>query len=212
MSFQKHLLAALLTVSSTAAMAADTTTLTINGVIKPPSCTPAFSGGGIIDYGDIPSTNLNAGAVTELPAKSVTLTVNCPASAKIAVSAVDNRRGTDSTGGVSSFGLGKTPADEKIGYYTMNVDGTNATVDGAQPTGRLMMTYDGVFWSEVLRLAFDNNAPMQIAVGGAGSVPAAGLVHVFGIDINTYIAKTSGLTLNTDVPLDGSSTFTVHYL
>lgn len=54
---------------------ANSADLLITGKLVPPACTPALSGGAVIDYGNIPVSNLSNRDAYTLEDRNVSLTV-----------------------------------------------------------------------------------------------------------------------------------------
>lgn len=212
---KKTLFASLLMVSATSAFAVDTTNLTVIGTIAPTACTPTFAGGGVVDYGNIPTASLSSTAETPLATRTVTYTISCDAPISIGTSWTDARSET-STGPVANFfGLG-THAGANIGHYSMfqNSASGGATGDGA-PVDVIFRNSPTDAWA----------APGA----GAGTIVGNGVrVHSFAptgtlipgtystvtgsILLTAIIAPTNTLDLSSSVVLDGLSTITVRYL
>ena len=65
--FKKGVLASVLAVAASSAMAASSVDIQVTGKIVPSSCTPAFiSGGGIADFGTMKVASLNSTTPTPL--------------------------------------------------------------------------------------------------------------------------------------------------
>ncbi|MDO9347200.1 MAG: DUF1120 domain-containing protein, partial [Pseudomonas sp.] len=62
----KPLVATLLLVGATQAIAASSVDLAVKGLITPSSCTPTLSNGGAVDYGKLSAKDLNADSKTPL--------------------------------------------------------------------------------------------------------------------------------------------------
>jgi hypothetical protein len=130
--------------SGSSAMAASAV-LKLQGNITPPSCTPTFTGGGIIDYGTVA---LKGGEHTSLPEKKTTLQIACTSPTMVAYKVTDDRNNSASamstnfltflgqapgSGGLFAkdqvYGLGKN-GTKNIGGYSLRLEGL-PTVDGA---------------------------------------------------------------------------------
>lgn len=85
--FKKGVLASVLAVAASSAMAASSIDIQVTGKILPSSCTPAFiSGGGIADFGTIKVASLNSTTVTSLPdVKIIPISITCEDATRIAV-------------------------------------------------------------------------------------------------------------------------------
>lgn len=101
--------------------------LSVAATLIPVACTPQLSGGGRVDYGRIPVSTLNPARVTDLPTRTVELTIDCDAMALFGLGVVDNREGTANSSGPGNFGLGLS-AGKPIGHYFAILGGTR--VDG----------------------------------------------------------------------------------
>src|SRR5450830_689884 len=66
---RKILLGVLIASSSSVSFALDRVELIVVGSTIPAACTPEFSGGGVVDYGNIGVTTLSATEITPLEAK-----------------------------------------------------------------------------------------------------------------------------------------------
>lgn len=186
------------------ALAASTTDLTITGSITPVACTPSLSAGGLIDLGKISSRDLATDANTLVDTSSLELTMACDASTKFALEAIDNREGS---GIGSGFGLGLTPDDEQLGFYSIKIN--NPTADGS-PVVAIGSADGGITWA----------AQPDIQKGKLSSVGAVGTPTAqipvedvaMTLEVATYIARTDGLTLTSEVTIDGSATIEVKYM
>lgn len=207
------LFGALCAASSTALAA--TVDLSVTGTIVPPSCTPALTNAGVIDFGDI--TSLSSTATTTLPAKSITLTVSCTGNTLIGLSFQDNKAASVlASGGAAEFdfGLGMNGIN-KIGRYRIDFMGSNALVDGG--AAKVYDSADsGATWTAgSVGAGRVTNAPTKVISfsPAAGTAPTPIQALEFPMDVE--------LTLNTsvdiggvisDIPLDGSNTIEIKYL
>jgi len=101
----------LIAVTATA-YAADSVDVKVIGTISPAACAPTLGGGGTVDYGTIPANALAADDYTTLAVKTLSLSITCDASAKLAIHAVNGRPGTSA--GVTETGpmnSGYAPVD-----------------------------------------------------------------------------------------------------
>lgn len=112
---------------------AQTATLTVTGTTAVPVCTFILGSGGVADFGTLTAAAVQAWQVAPSPsryvssvamAKTLTLSVDCPTPAKVAISFIDNKAATASpsaSSSIVSFGLGiYTPAGRaatNIGRY-----------------------------------------------------------------------------------------------
>lgn len=196
---------------SIAAHAAPTTELKVTGVIKPPACTPAFTGGGVVDYGVIPAGSLKAGAYTTLPSKEIGMSINCDANVKVAFKTVDNRANSTVAGIVaepnSNFGLGRVDG-KNVGGYTVQFS-SNSSAD-AKEVSNIGSADGGKSWFNGVANVWTNNTLFSFSNGNAAPVAFKQLNAKF--NVTAVINKPENLNLSQDVPLDGSATFEVIYL
>lgn len=199
---------------------AEATDLTITGTIIPTSCTPAFSGGNSVDLGDIPAASLNRERQTELTSRNVTLSVSCSASAPMAIKVHDNQADTRLPGIVVDgidwamyiYGIGEV-AGTKIGGYglrfgTPTVDGQTSIVmykQGADANWEVPAPHTLVGKNSELNLRYSWGRSV-----GAGPLP--GVLHTFPMTLVPVIGPASNLPITSEISLNGSATFELHYL
>ncbi|MFL9922861.1 DUF1120 domain-containing protein [Herbaspirillum lusitanum] len=194
--------------ASFAVQAADTAELKVKGVIRPASCAPSFTGGGVVDYGVIPASTLKAGQFTTLPTKDVTMNITCDATTKVAFKAVDNRQSSVISGLMQypeeNFGLGAVGGKNTGGYSIRMTqptgDGANLTLLATNNNGQSWGSAAGV--TKIHMFSFGNNA----------STPGAYKQLSAKISLTAYINKPEELDLTREIPLDGSATIEVVYL
>lgn len=164
---KKLLLATLLASTTLPAMAGDAIDIKVIGTISPTACTPTASGGGVVDYGNIKPSTLDATGTTVLPAKTLNFTIQCSGEANVALRASSNRgvaanAGTANSTGASKLtdattvtnivsglpynitvnnpdvmGLGTSPNGADIGGYMMILPTSLVTLDGVDANRRL---------------------------------------------------------------------------
>ena len=196
---------AIIALTSPLAFATSATDLTVTGLITPNACTPTLADGGNIDIGKVPAKNLNPIANTEVGNHYMALNVNCDAPVLFAVKSIDNKPDTN----ISSplfFGVGLTPADEKLGYFwplvaNLQADGLNAAA--------IRSTDGGESWTRATTI--NSNELLATSIIGT-TTPIAVKDLSMLLWINTYIARADSLTLNEEVPIDGSMTLEIKYL
>lgn len=191
--------------------AASSVDLSIRGLITPSACTPSLSSGGVVEFGKMSAKSLNVDSTTPLPDVTLQLHVACAAPTLFALSGKDNRPGTAFRDDGYGYGLGLTPAGEKLGTYLMML--ANPVAEGLTLTP-LMSMDGGDFW-------WDFHGPTwlvwhQLAAFGnsdSGAAAPVALQNVTAdVEMSTRIAPASGLTLTDEVPLDGSATAELFYL
>lgn len=211
MSFpKKTLLGSLLLLSATSAFAVDTADLRVIGTIAPTACTPTFAGGGVIDYGLIPSASLSPTAPTSLQRRTMAYTITCDAPIAIGTSWSDSRASSAGADNYS-FGLG-LQGSNSIGLYNIRDRLAGATGDGA-PVDVISSSNGGVTWSvSADALQLRGNALIHGYAAPGTLVPAAYSNFAGTIEVAPTISATSTLDLTSTITLDGLSTMTVRYL
>ncbi|TSD60059.1 DUF1120 domain-containing protein [Variovorax sp. KBS0712] len=196
---------------------ADSAELRIAGTIAPSPCTPAFTGGGVVDYGKIPAKSLNSTAQTTLADKTIQLSVTCDAPLLFGFKVIDERASTAVTSLTTiagyapnkKFGLGASDG-KNIGAYSLVV--ASQTADGGSATSIGTMN-GGVNWATHppgFGLMADGGEIISTRVDGQG--PSARRSGTADIRVVTAIDKGSNLPLTHAIPLDGLSTFELVYL
>ncbi|OXR28520.1 hypothetical protein PSUM_26410 [Pseudomonas umsongensis] len=186
------------------ALAAPSTDLTVIGTITPNACTPTLSGGGVVDHKTISSKDLNQDKVTNLPDKTLKLSVSCDSAIAFRLKPIDNRIGSGT--GSNMFGLGYINGNQKLGSVDVLI--TYPMADGVlvQP---LESQNNGDTWFRSMYMA-----PASItafASTGGPDTPIAIKDLVTDLQILTQIARADSLDLTNDVALDGSITLEVAY-
>ena len=195
---------ALLVSTSASSLAASTVDLTVKGVITPSACTPGLSGAGVIDYGKISAKDLNLTTQTPLPRTTLQLTITCEGSTLFAIKGTDNRAGSGST--LNGYGLGLINGTQKLGGMSLRL--LSSVADGVPV--RTVGSYDnGVTWgSESYLMRGNLIAPAPTGI----DLPTPVQQWAADLRVMPFIAKTSGLDLTNEAPIDGSVTLTVRYL
>ncbi|WP_324727944.1 DUF1120 domain-containing protein [Pseudomonas chlororaphis] len=215
---KKTLLGSLLLLSATSAFAVDTADLRVIGTIVPTACTPTFSGGGVVDYGIIPTASLSSTDVTQLETRTISYTIVCDAPISIGTSWSDGRQGTANNDSLTqgrsalhTFGLGQQGA-ANIGRYTLSTPTGAATGDGASVDS---IERNGVGAWTLSSRGFITNSTYDRTFSFAPSgtlVPGAYTTFSGVVNVEAAISPTSTLDLTRSVVLDGLSTMTVRYL
>lgn len=199
---KKTLLASLLMISASSALAVDT--LTVTGTIDPPGCEIRLVGG-VIDYGDI---TLAESGPTTLPDKTVTYSVDCgTAPAPISLSWEDNNSVGSGTG---SFGIKALDGGAAIGSYAIEQIETSSIVDGS--TSHLLQRQSGgANWGVVAGTSIVVSEPgLEITHALTETIPGAPTPGI--IFTGEYVVKSTlneGLNVGDGVTLDGKATVTV---
>lgn len=202
------LIATLMLVTATQALAASSVDLSVRGLITPSACEISVSNGGQFDLGKLAAKDLSPKTFTYLPKMSAQVTTTCEGATLIALEAKDNRAGSahrEDDGYL--FGLGLINGTEKLG--AMSAWLSNHTADGA--AGYSIMSSDGgLTWTNGGSFKPLNNLVSVYKSGDKVPVPVQLLVS--NLWIEPEIAPTNSLTLTNEVLIDGSLTLTVRYL
>ncbi|TFY92630.1 DUF1120 domain-containing protein [Pseudomonas kairouanensis] len=192
------------------AFAASSVDLTVHGSITPSACSIGLDNEGRIDFGKIAARSLNPETFTPLPPAALSLGVNCDAAAIFALRLTDYRADSNATPPIG-FGLGLINGIERLGVYHV---GLHTPLADNGPITQLQSLNNGQSWSVVdsgvalpaLRLAAFGDA----SSGVWAPVPIKDLR--VAMRVTTYIAPAQGLTLDKEVPLDGSALLELIYL
>lgn len=195
-------------------MAASSVDLSVRGSITPAACTPALSGGGVVDHGKISRKDLNqSNKPTELPLATLRLSIECSAPTMVAIKSRDNRAGSsgEDTIGQPNFGLGLV-GDKKVGWYLLKT--ANGQADGVDRP--VIESSDGVSWSDATHpgLIWQVNSMRTLSASlGSDAAPLPSRAMAMDIQVQTTISRTQHLPpLDQEFPLDGSATLDVVYL
>lgn len=221
--------------------AANSADLLITGRLIPPACTPTLSGGAVIDYGDIPVSNLSASAAHTLEDRDVSLTVTCEEDAALGIRITDARAeskpllGSEipqpvkhsqsnlavATANTQTMGLGNDAAAGKLGVWWMTVDranlrATNSLSEEVSEPRLLYSDNSGISWGETttspLNPHFAGAGVGAFAIKGKGvNTPAVATVHTFPMVVGAALNTKGRLNVKDDTTLDGVGTFTIYY-
>ncbi|WP_248752653.1 DUF1120 domain-containing protein [Pseudomonas sp. MWU15-20650] len=198
-------LAALLYLAETCA--ASTVDLTVTGRVTPDACHIELTNDGIIEHGKIPAHSLNVDEFTVLPSQVLELHVLCARPMLFALVGVDNR--ADSSLAPDFFyGLGRNihASEERLGSVALSF---RKPVGDAQPMQVLASTNNGETWSpdpNAYPRSYMAFAPLGDRQPDFISQLTAELQVVTAINFSQY------LTLDQEVPLDGSIVLDLRYL
>ena len=216
---KKTLLAAILAMSATSAIAANpSAVLKVKGTLTNAACTPTLSNGGVVDYGIINLGMLSATQVNQLGQKDIDLTINCTSPTKVSWNLVDERSSSNANlvvenatfNGISlqsidqTYGVGKA-GEVNIGSYSLFIKNNSVTADGNNVDNIIVDYYDlGGTW---------RNNTNGTTVGSSYSVePLAFKTATFPMETSLAIQNTSTLAITDDTPLDGQLTISLRYL
>ncbi len=227
-AFKKTLLASVMVMTSASAFADNPTLdLKVTGKIMSPSCTPIFSGDGIVDFGTIDPAKLSPTADTMLDqAIETQLDITCAAPAKVAFTVQDMRVssipssfddmpvGNDFGNGIGggktnthAFGLGMTGSNT-IGVYGLRI--TEALGDNDTKL-TILTSEDKLTWSSFPDgVNILNKVSWNYSFGD--TAPVANKNFKVKISVNAAVNDTTTMPVNDEITLDGLSTFTLVYL
>lgn len=208
MSLQPTFLAMLfLLTTSPCALAASSTELQVSGLITPDACTVALSNDGLVEHGKIPAGNLHPDEFHVLPPHTQAMEILCSGPMLFALTGFDNR--ADSSLAPEFFyGLGKNPHAplERLGSVALSY---REPVGDGQPLHSMASRDNGASW------VIETNAYPRTLMGFAlpgGRLPLPLVQLNTTLRIDTSINAAMHLTLDQEVPLDGSISLDLRYL
>jgi hypothetical protein len=203
---------ALLALAAPAAFAQSFAELKATGLLVPGSCTLALSNGGIVALRAINEVDLDAQVDTALTPASVNVGITCTAATKIAAMITENRSGSSTRVGDSSFGLGKTSTGVSIGFY--EAVAKTPMANGAATTFITAPSTVGNLWATPTGDAFLEHGTGRkfVAFGTAAAGPSSVTSASLDIEVRPTIAPTSVLMLPAPETIDGSLTLDLVYL
>ncbi|WP_421555790.1 DUF1120 domain-containing protein [Pseudomonas kitaguniensis] len=189
------------------ALAASAVDLAVSGSITPDACYVVLSDGGTVDHGKIAAGSLKPDEFTVLPTRVLELGIHCSRPMLFALVGIDNR--ADSSLAPDFFyGLGTNvhAPDERLGSVSLSY---RDPIGDNQPMQALGSSDSGETW-----VAQTNAYPRQymgFALPGEGQ-PDFIRQFTTQLRIDTAINLSRALTLNQEVPLDGSIVLDLRYL
>ena len=207
MNTRAHLVAVLLSVAvTTQAHALSHVDLTVTGRLTPDACHIELSDQGTVEHGEIPTYQLNAQEPTVLASQMLTLTVLCARPMLFALVGIDNRQ--DSSPSTDTFGLGVNihAPDQALGAVTLSY---RATLGDLQPMQVLASRDNGETWTPQANA--HPHAYMGFAPAGARQPEFISQLFT-QLWVDTAINPARYLTLDQEVPLDGSIVLDLRYL
>ncbi|MFC3814988.1 DUF1120 domain-containing protein [Lysobacter sp. GCM10012299] len=212
MKFRTSVLSGVLALAcAPAAFAADTVDLSVTGTIVPTACTPTFSGGGVVDLGQINASALKATGETQFNVYNAsTLDIDCSGQVKFAIRTVDNRAGTEAGAQAADrFGLGVASGGEKIGHFSLAAHGIK--LDGVSNGVHLLSNDGGATWVDTWSdSSFQDSSLRAFTV--SAYAPESVQHASMSVMADVWIADRSTLPLSTQIDIDGNVTFEVVYL
>jgi hypothetical protein len=188
------------------AHAASAVDLAVKGLVTPSSCTPTLTSGGVVDYGKMSAKDLRPDRATSLANVNLQLAIACEGSTLLALQGNDNREGSDHRGDAMYYGLGLINGSEKLGAFELRF--SSPVADGIAVHTIASPNNGGSWWAEPNLVRGDI---LSVAyIGSLVPIPVRSLTA--DVRVGAEIAPTRQLTLDNEVPLDGSATITVKYL
>ena len=234
--FKKGLLASVLAVTASSAMAASSIDIRVTGKIVPASCTPTFtSGGGVADFGTIKVASLNDTTMTALPdVKTIPITITCEEATRIGVTFNDAHADSAPTAILpiaysdtdfalsvkATSGLGMYNG-QKIGAYSMGIKNDVGTVtnDKGENLYPIFTTDASAIsgWgyksgSHYLQIATDKSETYSFTNVFGGNAPVAQKQVNFIVGIMAQINPTNDLHITDEATLDGLTNVELVYL
>jgi hypothetical protein len=188
---------------------------TLRARFAPAACEPALSNGGVVDFGKLTINDLNADKPTRLPPRSLNLRVGCDAPTAFALIMHDNRVGSATDNSDSQYGLGTDSRNNKIGYFSLNIDPANASADRFARLYRTDSAGANAAWSSA------SASPIALAKtrylsftdsAGSGAGPAMIQNLNTSVTVDAVIAPLKNLDLSNAIDLDGAGTLEIIYL
>ncbi|WP_338489706.1 DUF1120 domain-containing protein [Pseudomonas trivialis] len=206
-TFSRRLAALCLCLTATPALCASSVEIALTGVITPSACTPTLSSNGIVDHGRVPARSLNFYEFTKLPSQNLDLGVSCNEPVLFVLVGVDNRAAS-SVGPGFYYGLGNNihAPQERLGSVSMAL---REAMGDDEPVLVLASSNKGETWFP------ESNVYPDLYIGFAplGTlVPTPYRLISASLQIETSINAAAHLTLDQEVPLDGSIVLDLRYL
>ncbi|MDE4082391.1 MULTISPECIES: DUF1120 domain-containing protein [Enterobacter cloacae complex] len=222
---KKILLAATFFLCVNSTFASETAILKIKGTLTSSACTPEFSNGGVVDYGNIRLGELSSTTVNQLGQRNIDLTITCTAATKVAWNMIDDRADSNAgltvsagtfTGGAQSainqtYGVGKA-GTVNIGSYAMFMKVNSITADG-KSVDPIYQQNGSSTWAKSTDGSSQGENNRNITVALSGTVdPLAFQTATFPLVTSLAIQNTATLAITDDTRLDGQLTISLKYL
>jgi type 1 fimbria pilin len=199
------------------AYAATSAELIVRGVIKPAACNLSMSGGGIINYGDIPSGQLSQTAFNPLTEKTTPITISCGTTpGKFGLKFVDLQAGSKVPGILNALGAGYTEAHNyglgavggrKTGGFAVTLRDLRSSAATLSP---IMRVSTGAWQNSDGKVA---QSPSQYSWRSGTAATPASISQLTGtIAVRAVINRGQDLDLSRDVTLDGRATLELSYI
>lgn len=234
--FKKGLLASVLAVAASSAIAGTSLDLQVSGKVVPSSCTPSVVGGsGNADFGTVKATELNYNTVTSLPGtKVVSISITCETPTRFGVTFNDAHADSAPTeylstafsdlefllSPASTAGLGMFNG-KKIGAYAMGIqrdkgtatDDTGASLHPVYSKDATAATdWHAKNGLHYLQVVTDKSETYGFANDTVNDRPAVLKQVNFNIGIVAQINPASELDISDELTLDGLTNIELVYL
>lgn len=206
MNSYARLLVLLLQITTTEVIAGSFVDLTVTGRLTPDACHVELSDEGTIEHGKIPTYLLDASVPTALPRRMLELSVICARPMLFALVGIDNRPESALTPGTFGLGVNVHVPGQRLGSVSLSY---HDSMGDGQHMQALASINNGETWAP------QSSATPQTYMGFAlpGERQPDFISQLFSqLWIDTVIDATQHLTLDRDVPLDGSIVLDLRYL
>lgn len=202
-------------VASIGAHATTAAELIVRGTIKPLACNLSLAGGGIVDYGVIPSGSLSATNFNPQVEKPVSLSVSCGQTpAKFGLTLTDLQSGSKVPGilgagftEAQNYGLGLVNG-KRTGGYSVTLKNLRSLAGALNPLVRVGATAS---WQNSDGKVAQR--PSQYSWSSSTSPLPASINQLTGtLAVKAVINRTQDLDLTRDVTLDGRATLELSYI
>lgn len=227
------MLASVLAVAASSAMAASSIDIRVTGKIVPSSCTPSFvSGGGVADFGTMKVASLNSTTQTMLEGvKVIPISITCESATRVGVTFndahADSAPTTDTSINFAALDLQMTPAytaglgmynSKPIGAYSMGIDraaGAATNADGDELFA-IFSSDNGETWGAkgmgYTPVKTDKSEIYSFSDVKANATPVAQTQYNFKVGVSAIINPTNDLNVTDEATLDGLTNVELVYL
>ena len=199
------------------AHASSSAELIVRGTIKPAACNLSMTGGGIVDYGTIPSGQLLPTAFNPLLPKTAPLSINCGTTpAKFGLKFVDLQGASKVPGILNALGAGYTEAHNyglgsvggrRTGGFAITLKDLRSSTSTLAPIVRVGT---GAWQNSDGKVA---QAPSQYSWRNTTAVTPAAISQLTGtLEVRAVINRGQDLDLSRDTVLDGRATLELSYI
>lgn len=178
-----------------------------NSRIVPAACDATFANNGVVDYGQIPASQVKYGQRNTLAVKHLHLQIHCRGNARLALQAVDNRSAHNDADSPLHFGLSPIGSKGGLGSYTLEI--TSLRADG-EAAINLASDNQGKSWHRPGRHL--GTSHLLGFTTGNGVTPGSYQVIDGELQVTTTLNKREDIDPDGDMLLDGSTTLELLYL